>query len=1216
MGRVNGKVTLITGAAGNIGQITTRLYLREGAKVAISSRSLERLNHFKAELVKEGFPDERILPVVITPTDLEEMARSLREIVDAWGPIHVLVNNAGSAGAKQPLWRIPFTAEDLAELNQAGGAETETMRESAANLLGMPWNLIRLAYPHFAVGASVVNVSTIFSRTNYFGRIPYVVPKSALNALSLNFAKELGVTEKALRINTVFPGPIESARIRTVFAAMDALKGADEGTTAQDFFDIMILSRQDGPDAPAAKTFPKKEDVANMILFLGSDESAAVSGHNFEVTHGMQVKAQSRTKLIAWPDQRLIDLGGRVTLISAGDQLEEALTIAATQRAYGASVLLTFRDADAVKTAMARLAEDGVQDRAVTLLDPLRRHTVEALFDLIREKYGRLDTVIMLPAHREGRYGRELLDADPELIRQFIDEEILGATAFASHLSKFLYDFDRVNALNQPVRAFFLTNGHDGHADTFEDIYRAGVEQLLRVWRHEEELQVKAGKRRFAVHSNQLVRYANNEPDNLKFTTDWLATLSNHVRKFDDINLYIPDEIQRTTGKSRLPTDIARTLLGLHVGKVAIITGGSAGIGGQIGHYLALSGARVTLAARDREKLESLKASIVWELKTIGYPNPESRVEILPDIDVADEESLVKLVNFTLERFGRVDYLINNAGIAGAEEMVVDLKPADWRHTLKANLISNYSLIYKVAPLMKRQGKGYILNVSSYFGGEKYVAVAYPNRSDYAVSKAGQRALAEILARHLGPEIQINALSPGPVEGQRLRGEGARPGLYKRRARLIFENKRLNEIHAAVIESWRQGEDVRKTLTTMQSNLAAQTLASPSVTAPLRKLLASVSGGDGASATHLMTRKIARKLVARLVEGNYIRGDGDAAEFADAFVNMLPEPPEPFFSETEVEKEAQRVQEGVLAMLNLRNMPTEEEIALATVFYLTDENVSGETLHPSGGLKFDRAVTEGEFFGLPSNEGLMQVRQKNVLLIGDYLEEELRWLVGAFAIQLQNRNCIILTKTSDTAERLRAYFAPQRLQNLHIFSNGANIEAAMDDINRKFGGVQIIVSTPFDPLPLKPLTAAANEDWRGVFNEKDFDQLVEQHVTHHFRVARKAALQDKAQIVLVTPKTSRNSTREEFALALFVKTSLHALTATLAVECERFTHYPTVNQVDLTRRARVEEPRNQHEEREELERFVNAVLLNAVPAPEPEQSRYLSRIHRGNALTV
>ena len=111
----------------------------------------------------------------------------------------------------------------------------------------------------------------------------------------------------------------------------------------------------------------------------------------------------------------------------------------------------------------------------------------------------------------------------------------------------------------------------------------------------------------------------------------------------------------------------------------------------------------------------------------------------------------------------------------------MDMSLDDWNRTMHANLISNYALIRKYAPLMKQQGTGSVLNVSSYFGGEKYVAVAYPNRADYAVSKAGQRVLAEILSRHLGPEIQINALAPGPVDGARLRGLGGAPGLFERR---------------------------------------------------------------------------------------------------------------------------------------------------------------------------------------------------------------------------------------------------------------------------------------------------------------------------------------------------------------------------------------------------------------------------------------------------
>jgi malonyl-CoA reductase/3-hydroxypropionate dehydrogenase (NADP+) len=86
-----------------------------------------------------------------------------------------------------------------------------------------------------------------------------------------------------------------------------------------------------------------------------------------------------------------------------------------------------------------------------------------------------------------------------------------------------------------------------------------------------------------------------------------------------------------------------------------------------------------------------------------------------------------------------------------------------------------------------------VLNVSSYFGGEKYVAVAYPNRADYAVSKAGQRVLAEILSRHLGPGDPDQRPRPGPVDGARLRGLGGAPGLFERRGRLVLENKRLNQ---------------------------------------------------------------------------------------------------------------------------------------------------------------------------------------------------------------------------------------------------------------------------------------------------------------------------------------------------------------------------------------------------------------------------------------
>ena len=117
-------------------------------------------------------------------------------------------------------------------------------------------------------------------------------------------------------------------------------------------------------------------------------------------------------------------------------------------------------------------------------------------------------------------------------------------------------------------------------------------------------------------------------------------------------------------------------------------------------------------------------------------------------------------------------------------------------------------------------------------------------------------------------------------------------------------------------------------------------------------------------------------------------------------------------------------------------------------------------------------------------------------------------------------------------------------------------------------------------------------------------------------MARTSALVPNCQIVLITPETSLASTREEFALALFVKNSLHAFTVTLGVEGERLPTVPAINQVQLTRRAHTEEPSNDQELEEEMIRLVHAVLQCSVPAPAPSESRYLSKIFRGNAVTV
>jgi malonyl-CoA reductase/3-hydroxypropionate dehydrogenase (NADP+) len=213
-----------------------------------------------------------------------------------------------------------------------------------------------------------------------------------------------------------------------------------------------------------------------------------------------------------------------------------------------------------------------------------------------------------------------------------------------------------------------------------------------------------------------------------------------------------------------------------------------------------------------------------------------------------------------------------------------------------------------------------------------------------------------------------------------------------------------------------------------------------------------------------------------------------------------------------------------------------------------------------------------------------------------------------------------LTETEDAAREIvhRAGSLGQTKVTTHLV--GEELESALIKVAENAeGGVHTVVSTPFPRLPLNPLSAEATssaKEWERVLSRDEFAEVLDDHITHHFRVGRIAALWPGCQIVLVTPDTSRASTREEFALALFVKNALHAFTVTLGVESERLPTVPAVSQVQLTRRARTEEPGTESELKEELDRFVAAVLKCAIPSPSPKESRYLSRIYRGNALTV
>ena len=174
-----------------------------------------------------------------------------------FGAIDVLVNHAETARAQATARAHPVHARRHRPSRprpgrpwptgpapgRAARPSGQTMFDVAMALLGGPWHMTRATLPHFAAAGAIVNVSTVFARMPCYGRIPYVVPKAALNALSLGLARELGRSERGLRVNTLLLGPVESDQIHAAFEQMDRLKGSDPGTTAKSFLETMQLRR-------------------------------------------------------------------------------------------------------------------------------------------------------------------------------------------------------------------------------------------------------------------------------------------------------------------------------------------------------------------------------------------------------------------------------------------------------------------------------------------------------------------------------------------------------------------------------------------------------------------------------------------------------------------------------------------------------------------------------------------------------------------------------------------------------------------------------------------------------------------------------------------------------------------------------------------------------------------------------------------------------------
>lgn len=184
--------------------------------------------------------------------------------------------------------------------------------------------------------------------------------------------------------------------------------------------------------------------------------------------------------------------------------------------------------------------------------------------------------------------------------------------------------------------------------------------------------------------------------------------------------------------------------------KVAIVTGGSRGIGKAIVEALARKNIKVIANYnQSEEKAKKLKEELEKENVSID----------IFKADVSKREQVKEMVNYTIKKYGKIDILINNAGI-DQEKMFQDITDEDWDNIVKVNLYSVFCTTQEVIQYMISQKNGCIVNISSIYGiNGGACAVAY------SATKAGIDGITKSLAKELGPSnIRVNSIAPGYID--------------------------------------------------------------------------------------------------------------------------------------------------------------------------------------------------------------------------------------------------------------------------------------------------------------------------------------------------------------------------------------------------------------------------------------------------------------------
>lgn len=222
-------------------------------------------------------------------------------------------------------------------------------------------------------------------------------------------------------------------------------------------------------------------------------------------------------------------------------------------------------------------------------------------------------------------------------------------------------------------------------------------------------------------------------------------------------------------------------------GQVALVTGGSRGLGREMATALAEQGADLVICSRSESDIETAAGEIAGTTK---------RTVVGVQADVTDRNDIERLAQTAFARFGRIDILVNNAG-AGIRKPLLQMADEDWSRVVRVCLDGPFYVARAVVPRMVQAGYGRVINISSSLG-----AIALPERGPYCAAKGGLLQLTRVMALEWAEHgITVNAICPGPFKTPYNLRLQETPELYESYLGLIPQHRwgELSEIRSAAV---------------------------------------------------------------------------------------------------------------------------------------------------------------------------------------------------------------------------------------------------------------------------------------------------------------------------------------------------------------------------------------------------------------------------------